>query len=94
MSQQSQRRLAMPVEIGGLAQQRDDPVDARELDDGVDGAIVQARGERAEREAHADLGAEAVAPLSLVAAQTRLAQIVGGSASSSVSAARRPLIRL
>ena len=52
------------------------PSIAGELDERIDAAIVEARGERAEGEADADLGAEPIAPAGLVLAQPRLAQIV------------------
>ena len=65
VAQQRERRLAMPVEVGGLPQHRDDAVDPGELDERVDAAIVEPRGEQPEREADADLGAEPLAPAGL-----------------------------
>ena len=48
----------MPVEIGGPPQQRDNAVDGRELEKRVDSAVVEARGQRSERQARAELRAE------------------------------------
>ena len=67
----------MPVEVGGLAEHGDETVDARELDDGVNRAVVHARDEGAERKADADLGTQTLPPLHLVPPQPRVAQIVG-----------------
>src|SRR6188508_3571453 len=69
MLQQREGRLAVPVEIGSLPEHRHDAVDAGQLDQRVDGPVVQPRGERAERETDPDLGAEPLAPATLVGAQ-------------------------
>src|SRR5215471_1902738 len=66
----------MPVEVGGLTKHRNDTVDACELDHRIDRAIVHPRHERPKGEADADLGAETVAPLNLVAPEAGIAQIV------------------
>ena len=42
MTEEGERGLAMPVEVGGLPQHRDDAVDPGELDDRVDAAVVEA----------------------------------------------------
>ena len=44
MTQQRLCRRLMPVEVGGLLEQRDDAVDAREFHQAIDCQIVQARG--------------------------------------------------
>ena len=41
MAKQREGGSAMPVEVGGLLQERDDAVDARELDERIDGAVVE-----------------------------------------------------
>jgi hypothetical protein len=59
----------VPVEVGCPLEQRDDAVDRRELEEGVDGSIVEAGGEGAEGEPGAQLRSEARLPLQLVGAQ-------------------------
>src|SRR5438874_11299260 len=77
VTEQRERRLAMPVEVRGLVRHRDDAVDAGELDERVDAVIVQARRQQPEGESDPDLGAEPIAPARFVLAKARLAQIVG-----------------
>src|ERR687897_158193 len=56
----------MPVEIRGPAQQRDDAVDSGELEERVDGAVVEPRDQRPERQAGTELRPEARLPQRLV----------------------------
>ncbi len=47
MPEEREGGLAMPVEIGCLPQQRHEAVNAREFHERIDGAVVEARRERA-----------------------------------------------
>lgn len=62
ITQQRERCPAMPVEVGVLIQQGDEPVNTRELDESVDGSIGEACGQRTKREADSDFGTEPIAP--------------------------------
>ena len=56
----------MPVEIGGLLEQRDEAVDPRELDERFDGWIVEAGDDLPECESRADLRTQSATPARFV----------------------------
>ena len=69
MAQERERRVAVPVEVRRLPEQRHEAVHTRELQDGVDGAVVEPADDGAEREPCADFRPEPRLPSSFVPGQ-------------------------